>query len=532
MMQDRYGRWARGFDLAYDGQVYQPLGEAPALEPPLSKPSKRLKIAIYGRQHTARRCVDLALMGLELLAQQRDDFEVHFFGQEEMSFNAAPFSAYNHGVLNDVQLAQLYNECDLGLCFSATNYSLVPQEMMACGLPVVELETDSTRAVFPEATVALVGPDPQAIAADLAALIDDPNQRIAQHAAALAWVSGFDWQRSARAVETALLEYLNEHTTVIPAPTVIAARDPALEIFIPTFNGLGEVEQVIGALRSQRLADQMQIHCIDSSSEDGTTEWLKAQPDIALNVIEQSEFQHGRTRNALAAEGRAPVMAFLTQDAAPVGAHWATDILKMMRHYPDAAGLFGRHVPHPHHSLRVRQDINQHFEDMLHHPLAVSRDTDRVRWQSGDLPWRQVLHYFSDNNAALRRAVWQDIPYPEVDYGEDQLWARTIIEAGHTKLYAPTAVVRHSHDFSAEKAYARSKTEAAFFYTHFGYEMGEGSDEEVAARIAVAQDALVTWARRHRVTEDTLAREQEITAHRYRGWRDGRLEAQQAAGIV
>lgn len=531
MMHDRYGRWSRGFDLAYDGRVYQNRRDASRFETKLSAPSKRLKIAMYARQHTARRSVDLALMGLELLAQRRDDFEVHFFGQAEMSFSAAPFPAFNHGVLSDADLAQLYNEADLGLCFSATNYSLVPQEMMACGLPVVELDTESTRAVFPKGTAALVGPDPRDIAQQLSAFMDAPDQQATQQAAAGDWISGLSWETSARTVETALVAYLSKSTTMIKAPSVIPVRDLELEVFIPTFNGLGEVERVIEALRSQQGADLMQIHCIDSSSDDGTTDWLKSQSDIALSVIEQSDFQHGRTRNQAAAEGHAPVIAFLTQDAVPVGTQWATDILKMMHHYPNAAGLFGRHEPYPHHSLRTRQDINRHFENLLQHPLALSRDTDPVLWQSGDIPWRQVLHYFSDNNAALRRTIWQDIPYPEVDYGEDQLWARTIIEAGHTKLYAPTAVVLHSHDFSPAEAYTRSKTEAAFFYTHFGYEMGEGTDEEVAARSAAAQEALVKWARNHRVSDQELAREQDITDQKYRGWRDGR-KAAQALGRV
>jgi hypothetical protein len=30
---------------------------------------------------------------------------------------------------------------------------------------------------------------------------------------------------------------------------------------------------------------------------------------------------------------------------------------------------------------------------------------------------------YSDNNSAMARAVWQEIPYPEVEWGEDQVWA-------------------------------------------------------------------------------------------------------------
>lgn len=529
IMREEYRRWSRGFDLAYDHDVYSNRRDAPDFEHKITRSNERLKIAVYAREHTARRCVHLALMGLELLGQRRDDFEVHLFGQDEMPFRETPFRAYNHGVLDDKTLAQLYNECDLGLCFSATNYSLVPQEMMACGLPVTELEGQSTRAIFPPDAVTLVGPGPLSICEGISALLDDPARRKAQQAAAADWVRAFDWETSAREIESALLGYLHETKKIASTPAVIPSRDLMLDVVIPTFNGIGEVETVIEALRTQRLRDNIQIHCIDSSSSDGTTEWLKDQPDIALTVIDQAEFQHGRTRNQAAAAGNAPLIAFLTQDATPIGAGWATDIVKMMRHYPRAAGLFGRHAPYPHHALRVRQDITGHFRNMLHHPLAVSRDTDRVRWQSEDPAWRQFLHFYSDNNSAMRRSIWQDIPYPEVAYGEDQLWAKQIIEAGHTKLYAPTAAVYHSHDFTPQQAYERSRTEGQFFYTYFGYELGEGSREDLEGRLRLAQEALVSWARTYHVAQDELQRQQDIIAHKFHGWRAGRIEAQEAA---
>lgn len=528
IMREQYGRWSRGFHLAYDHDVYHDMRDGPDFAHRITRPNECLKIAVYAREHTARRCVHLALMGLGLLGLRRSDFEVHLFGQDEMPFRETPFHAYNHGLLDDKALAQLYNECDLGLCFSATNYSLVPQEMMAAGLPVVELDGQSTRAVFPDDVVTMVGPDPDAICDGISALLDDPDKRKAQKEAAAGWVSAFDWEEFARGIEKAMLSYLREIGKVTTTPDVIPSRELMLDVVIPTYNGLAEVTQVIEALRAQRLRDNMQIYCIDSSSTDGTTEWLKCQPDIALTVIGQTEFQHGRTRNQAAAEGKGPFIAFLTQDATPAGTGWATDIVKMMRHFPQAAGLFGRHLPYPQHSLRTRQDITWHFQGMLQHPLALSRHTDRVRWKNGDRAWRQLLHFYSDNNSALRRSIWQDIPYPETDFGEDQLWARTIIEAGHTKLYAPTAAVYHSHEFTPQEAYERSQIEGHFFYKYFGYQLGEGSRDELETRIRLAQEALVSWARTYQVPTEELQRQQDITAHKYHGWRDGRIAAQQA----
>lgn len=515
LMSKQYGRWAQGFYLAYEPAQYFVSKDAVAnMDGPI-------KIAVYGRIHTDRRCVQLVLASLEILAQARNDFEIHFFGQDGMPFSEAPFTAFNHGILSYEKLAELYNECDIGICFSGTNYSLVPQEMMACGLPLIEFNTESTQAIFPENTVTLAGPLPVDIAGKIGKLMDSPDKRMRQRNAALKWVNAFSWNASAQQVEGIILDYLDHKGAKLAAPAVAKTKEILLDIVVPTWNGKSEFITVLEALRSQRMADQMQIHCIDSSSSDGTIDWLKKQKDVSLTVIDQKDFQHGRTRNFGASLGTAPFIGFITQDATPATPDWAGDIVKMLRAVPDAAGLFGRHIAYPDHPLFVQEEITTHFKNMLQHPLVLSKHTDPERWEIGDLAWRQLLHFYSDNNSAMRRDVWNDIPYPEIEYGEDQVWARDIIEAGHSKIYAPTAAVYHSHDFDPPGTYKRAKIEGAFFYEFFGYELGEGSEDEIAERVGHEQHNVEIWGRRRQISDEEVAVRKANIAEKYRGWRDG-----------
>ena len=139
-LNERFARWTRHFDLAYDHTVYYP---AANLRGRKQKCGKRLpRVALYARVGTARRAVELALLGLEHLAASGCKFEVSLFG-ENITRSSAPFPCTSHGILNAEELAELYRNADIGICFSTTNYSLVPQEMMACGLPVVEIDGDS-----------------------------------------------------------------------------------------------------------------------------------------------------------------------------------------------------------------------------------------------------------------------------------------------------------------------------------------------------------------------------------------------------
>src|SRR5205823_3587916 len=92
------------------------------------------RIAFYAREFTERRAVELGLLALEILARRGLKFHVDFFGGEK-DYSSAPFSSSDWGIVGAARLAEIYRKADIGVCFSATNYSLVPQEMMACGLP-------------------------------------------------------------------------------------------------------------------------------------------------------------------------------------------------------------------------------------------------------------------------------------------------------------------------------------------------------------------------------------------------------------
>jgi len=203
-MRER-GRWARSFHLAAEESVYK-LQRADASNLP--------KIAFYCRD-SPRRAVELGLLALALLAKRGFEFEVRLFGRAKPIFYEAPFGAIHHGVLPQDELAQLYNECVIGMCFSATNHSLIPQEMMACGCAVLELDSESTRAVFPPGIVSTSRPHPARIADGLEKLITDPEARIKQVEAAMTWVNQFSWERSARLVEEAIADRLIElgHST-------------------------------------------------------------------------------------------------------------------------------------------------------------------------------------------------------------------------------------------------------------------------------------------------------------------------------
>ena len=549
IMREKYGRWTSQFYLAYDKTIYysknQPVDTSNIGKSNTSAALPR--IAVYARLSSPRRAVELTLLALEVLAAKDIAFHVDLFG-EDLKMTRAPFSCSIHGILDAEHLAELYRNSDIGVCFSATNYSLIPQEMMACGLAVVELNGESTQAVFPKDVITLTGPHPYSIASDLAKLLGDPNRRKRQAAAALQWVSQFDWERSARSVEGALLERLRPHCKepdVVRSArrskrTAAQARLPAdldaackASVCIPTYNGGELLTKVVERVQAQRVPWPYEIVIVDSGSSDGSIEKLSisktrakslALPSLRIRQIPKTEFQHGRTRNLCAATARGEFVAFLTQDALPTDEFWLYNLVTVLARFPNAAGAFGRHIPWPTSTVFTQRDISSHFDNLLGYPLVLCKQSQIQNLTHDANALRQFLHYFSDNNSCLRRSVWEKIPYPEIDYGEDQVWADSIIQRGYEKLYVPTAPVYHSHNYTLSETSERSETEAYFFAVKFGYRLYDFT-KTFQSQLAYIDAADTRWARENQVSEQDLAQQLAVNKAKLYGQAKGMEKA-------
>ncbi|WP_063991801.1 glycosyltransferase family 2 protein [Ensifer sp. Root142] len=244
-------------------------------------------------------------------------------------------------------------------------------------------------------------------------------------------------------------------------------------VVIPTKNAIRVLPKVMDKVLAQRAPWPYEIIAIDSGSSDGTTKYLRGLTGVRLIEIAPRDFGHGKTRNLGVQLADAEFVAFLTHDAEPVDENWLVNLVSSAEQDPAIAGVFGRHIAYETASPFTKNDLDKHFAGFLAHPLVVSRDLNPVRYAT-DVGWRQMLHYYSDNNSLLRRSVWEHLPYPDVEFAEDQIWARTVIEAGYRKAYAPNAVVYHSHDYGIVEQLRRAFDESRNFTKYFGYKLSPG----------------------------------------------------------
>ncbi|MBI4837009.1 MAG: glycosyltransferase family 2 protein [Candidatus Portnoybacteria bacterium] len=174
---------------------------------------------------------------------------------------------------------------------------------------------------------------------------------------------------------------------------------------------------------------------------------------IKLFQIPPLEFGHGRTRNFAVSKTSGEYLVFLTQDAIPADENWLKNIIKPMEDDSEVAGVFGQHLPRKECDPFQRKTLNEFMDsfgkELTIYKLANSGDEKEFEAK------KHVLSFFSNVNSAIRRSVFEKIPFRDIEMGEDQFWAKDILLAGYKKAYAPEAKVYHSHNYGIWNQFKR-----------------------------------------------------------------------------
>ncbi len=143
------------FDFCADLGVYRRLPDVP----------REKAICFIYQPEKFRRCPELGIEALGIVKHFMPDVKIYLYGSR--SAGRVWFEHENLGMLSLEECNRLYNRCTVGLCISSTNPSRIPFEMMASGLPVVEVYRGNTLYDFPEEAVLLCESTPESLAKGL-----------------------------------------------------------------------------------------------------------------------------------------------------------------------------------------------------------------------------------------------------------------------------------------------------------------------------------------------------------------------------
>jgi glycosyltransferase involved in cell wall biosynthesis len=177
---------ADSFEFGCDTSVYR-----------IRESSQRTGLVFYARPEAPRRGFELGMMAMETFAARNPSIDMHFYGER---MGKLPFSVIDHGRVNPERLNEIYNKCFAGLSLSLTNVSLVPHEMLAAGcIPVVN-EARQNRIVLDNPFIRYAQPYPEALAAALEEVVQDPDFNSLSRSAA-ASVRGVTWSDAGATVD-------------------------------------------------------------------------------------------------------------------------------------------------------------------------------------------------------------------------------------------------------------------------------------------------------------------------------------------
>lgn len=159
---------------------------------------KKIKLAVYVKEESKRLPVIIPLLLNKLKKSLNDsnyNLEINYFG------NGLPLSIENGnslGKLSKKQLYDLYCQCDFGMVASLTNISLVPYEMIASGLPVIEFKDGTFDYFFDDQSAILCDLNVKHLKDELLDYINNPQKLETLNNNAMKHLKELSWEKSAQ----------------------------------------------------------------------------------------------------------------------------------------------------------------------------------------------------------------------------------------------------------------------------------------------------------------------------------------------
>ncbi|EHK66883.1 glycosyltransferase family 4 protein [Achromobacter arsenitoxydans] len=194
MLAAQYGMTTHALSFSYDRELYRPLAR--------KDPEKR-RVFFYARPNTPRRSFELGMLVLDEVARRLPGTTIAFAGADLSGFEI-PFEHTDHGIMDLHELPELYSQCDVALVLSFSNLSLLPLELMACGVPVVSNRAPYTEWLLTDENSRLEPPTLPALADAICHLLSNPEDAEKLRQAGLKTAHGTDWEVEGRRLGAAL----------------------------------------------------------------------------------------------------------------------------------------------------------------------------------------------------------------------------------------------------------------------------------------------------------------------------------------
>ncbi|MEN8078656.1 hypothetical protein ABFP60_16945 [Clostridioides difficile] len=168
------------------------------------KNKKEFTMAVYVKDTGKRAPYLLQHMMVKLKESLNKDnivLNIKYYG-ENLDFKCE--GGENLGKLSKKQLLELYQTSDFGMVASLTNISLVPYEMLATGLPLVELKEGTFKYFFPEGCSILTSFDYNELYSKIKECINEPEKLQHMRDKSIEYLNTLSWEKTSNEFEEIL----------------------------------------------------------------------------------------------------------------------------------------------------------------------------------------------------------------------------------------------------------------------------------------------------------------------------------------
>ncbi len=223
---------------------------------------------------------------------------------------------------------------------------------------------------------------------------------------------------------------------------------PRVSIVIRCYNEEQHIGRLLSGIMQQTLQDR-EIILVDSGSTDATLSIASRYP-VQVVCIDPQEFSFGRSLNRGCQTARGEYIVIASAHTYPVYNDWLEQMVARFTD-PQVALVYGKQ--------RGPEDAKYAEQQVF------------VRWYPEQSNHRQTHPFCNNGNAAIRRALWEQVPYDEDLTGlEDLGWAHRIVGLGYHLAYAAEGEVIHVHSETWRQVYNRYRREALAFKRIFPQE--------------------------------------------------------------
>ena len=217
-----------------------------------------------------------------------------------------------------------------------------------------------------------------------------------------------------------------------------ADRQGVVSVIVRTNNDRSVLRETLEAVFSQKMGRAAEYLLVDEGSSDGTLQVADGFP-FNHRILLGRFVSGSHTLNRAMEMAKGELVIHLLGHTIPVGTGCFQALLDSFKE-DSVAAVYGRQRPHPRGDLFKNIDFEDGYNDIRRESNIVS-------------------HSF----VALRRSVWQEVPYDEGCLSaEDKPWSQEVRRRQRRFIYEPEARVLHYHRFSLgvpfRRAYTRART--------------------------------------------------------------------------